>query len=164
MNNSVFTKLSYGVYIISCCMNGKYTGCTVNSIMQVTSSPACIALSVHKDNYTHECICKSEKFAISVLSESSNPLSIGTFGFRSGRNFNKFENIPYIIKNDLPVIKDSCAYLICEVKEKIELDTHTVFIANVLNGDVKNEENPMTYAFYHDVIKWKTPEKAPTFI
>jgi parallel beta-helix repeat protein len=53
MNNNVFRNLSYGVYIVSCKDENKYTGCTVNSIMQITSSPATIALSVNKENYTH---------------------------------------------------------------------------------------------------------------
>ena len=68
MNNNVFRNLSYGVYIISCEDNGRYTGCTVNSIMQITSNPAKIALSLNHDNYTHSCICKSKKFAVSILS------------------------------------------------------------------------------------------------
>ena len=85
MNNNVFKNLSYGVYIISCEDNGRYTGCTVNSIMQITSNPAKIALSLNHDNYTHSCICKSKKCAVSILSEKSLPLSIGMFGFRSGK-------------------------------------------------------------------------------
>ena len=76
MNNNVFRNLSYGVYIISCKDENKYTGCTVNSIMQVTSSPATIALSVNRDNYTNSCICEHKKFAVSILSEKSNQLLV----------------------------------------------------------------------------------------
>lgn len=164
MNNNVFKNLSYGVYIVSCKNNDKYTGCTVNSIMQITSSPATIALSVNRENYTNSCINDSKKIAISILSEKSNPLSIGTFGFRSGRDFEKFSVIDYEIKNDLPVIKDSCGYLICEIKDKIETSTHTLFIADVLDGDILNNEKPMTYAYYHNVIKGTSPKTAPTYI
>lgn len=164
MNNNVFKCLSYGVYIVSCKINDKYTGCTVNSIMQVTSSPAIIALSVNHENYTHTCIDEVKEFAISVLSEESNPLAIGTFGFRSGRDFNKFDVIPYEIIDDLPIIKDACAYLICKVTNKIETQTHTIFIAEVEDGDILNKNNPMTYSYYHNVIKGKSPKTAPTYI
>ncbi len=164
MNNNVFKTLSYGVYIVSCKINEKYTGCTVNSIMQVTSSPAIIALSVNHENYTNYCIDNVKTFAISVLSEASNPLAIGTFGFRSGRDINKFEKIPYKIIDDLPIIEDACAYMICNLKDKIETPSHTIFIAEVINGDILNEKTPMTYAYYHNVIKGKSPKTAPTYI
>ncbi len=164
MNNNVFRCLSYGVYIVSCKINDKYTGCTVNSIMQITSSPATIALSVNHENYTHSCIDKEKSFAVSILSEKSNPLAIGTFGFRSGRDIDKFNIIPYEIIDNLPVIKDSCAYLICKVIDKIETKTHTVFIASVENGDILDKNDPMTYSYYHNVIKGKSPKTAPTYI
>ena len=164
MNNNVFRNLSYGVYIVSCFDGNKYTGCTVNSIMQVTSSPATIALSVNHDNYTNECLGKTKKIAVSILSEESKPLSIGTFGFRSGRDFDKFSVIPYTIIDDMPIIEDACGYLICEIKDKIETSTHTLFLADVLNGDLLNNEKPMTYAYYHNVIKGKSPKTAPTYI
>lgn len=164
MNNNVFKNLSYGVYIVSCVIENKYTGCTVNSIMQIASSPALIALSVNKDNYTHICLEKSKKFAVSILSEKSNPLAIGTFGFRSGRNCDKFSIVDYSLKNDIPVVKDACAYLICEVTDKIETPSHTVFLAKVLDGDFIDDNIPMTYAYYHNVIKGKSPKSAPTYI
>lgn len=164
MNNNVFRNLSYGVYILSCKIDDKYTGCTVNSIMQITSNPATIALSVNHDNYTHFCIEKTKRISVSILSENSNPLAIGTFGFRSGRDINKFEIIPYNLVDGLPVIKDACAYLICEIKDKIETSTHTLFIADVLNGDILNDKVPMTYSYYHNVIKGKSPKTAPAYI
>ena len=164
MNNNVFRNLSYGVYIVSCNNGEKYTGCTVNSIMQVTSSPATIALSVNRDNYTNSCICEHKKFAVSILSEKSNPLAIGTFGFRSGKDFEKFSVIEHVFKNDLPIVKDACGYLICEVTDKIETSTHTLFLANVIDGDILNDEIPMTYAYYHKVIRGNTPKNAPSYI
>ncbi|MBQ3640445.1 flavin reductase family protein [bacterium] len=164
MNNNVFRNLSYGVYIVGCHDGKKYTGCTVNSIMQITSSPATIALSVNHDNYTNECIKNNGKFSVSILSEDSKPISIGTFGFRSGRDFDKFSLVPYKVIDEMPVIEDACGYLICEIKDKIETSTHTLFIADVLNGDILNDKTPMTYAYYHKVIKGKSPKTAPTYI
>jgi flavin reductase (DIM6/NTAB) family NADH-FMN oxidoreductase RutF len=164
MNNNVFRNLSYGVYIVSCSDNGRYTGCTVNSVMQITSNPAKIALSVNHDNYTNSCICNSKRFAISILSEKSLPLSIGMFGFRSGRDFDKFSQVPFRVIDDLPIIDDACGYLICEVVDKLETHSHTIFIADVVNGDVLNSNVPMTYAYYHNVIKGNSPKNAPTFV
>lgn len=164
MNNNVFRNLSYGVYVISCKDGNRYTGCTVNSIMQVTSSPAIIALSVNKDNYTHSCIVNNKKFAVSILSEESNPLAIGTFGFRSGRDCDKFSIIPHDFYDELPVVKDSCGYLICEVYDSVDTPTHTVFLSKVLNGDLIDNKKPMTYHYYHNVIKGNSPKAAPSYV
>ena len=38
------------------------SGCIANSIMQITSSPATLAVSMNHDNYTHGCIEKSGMF------------------------------------------------------------------------------------------------------
>ncbi len=164
MNNKVLNNLSYGVYIVSCKTGNKYTGCTVNSIMQIASEPVIIALSVNHNNYTHACLEGTKKFAVSILAENSNPLSIGTFGFRSGRDCNKFDIISYDLYDDLPVIKDACAYLICRITGKTETPSHTLYIAEVLDGDYLNDKKPMTYSYYHNVIKGKSPKSAPTFI
>ena len=164
MNKNVFNNLSYGVYIVSCKNGDKYTGCTVNSIMQVTSSPATIALSLNKDNYTRLCIEENEMFAVSILSVQSNPLSIGTFGFRTGKDFDKFSVIEHSFYHDMPVIKDACGYLICKIKDKIVTSSHILFLADVLEGDLLNSEIPMTYSYYHNVIKGKSAKNAPTYI
>ena len=73
MNKNAFQNLSYGVYIISTLDGERATGCVANSVMQITSSPATIAVSMNHDNYTNSCIEKSGKFAVSILTEQSNP-------------------------------------------------------------------------------------------
>lgn len=163
MNNMVFRNLSYGVYVVSVWDEGRPTGCTANSIMQITSSPATVAVSINHDNYTNECIKKLGKFAVSIISETTDPLIIGKFGFFSGKDTDKFDGIDYSVKEYMPVINDSCGYMVCEVENTVETATHTVFIARVIEGDVMSGE-PMTYSYYHKVIKGKSPEKAPTYI
>lgn len=91
MNKNAFRQLSYGVYVVSTWDEGRATGCTANSAMQITSDPATIAVSINHDNYTNECIQKLGKFALSILGEHSDPSTIGVFGFKSGRDTNKFD-------------------------------------------------------------------------
>lgn len=164
MNNSAFRNMSYGVYIISTWDDKRPTGCTANSAMQITSDPATIAISINHDNYTNQCIEKTGKFAISILGENSDPSIIGTFGFQSGKNVNKFDSVKYEIKGDMPIVTGGCAYITCEVVNKIETDTHTVFLGKVIDADVLSKDDSMTYAYYHKVIKGKSPKNAPTYI
>ena len=165
MNNWAFTKLSYGVYVItSWAEGGKPTGCTANSAMQVTSSPATIAVSINHDNFTNECIKNTGRFAINVLGEKSSPAIIGNFGFKSGRDSDKFEEKPEL-KDFLPIVDGAIAYITCKVIDAMESPTHTVFLGEVIGAEIINEnEDPMTYAYYHKVIKGKSPKNAPTYI
>lgn len=164
MNPNAFRKLSYGVYVISTWDNSRPTGCTANSAMQITSDPATIAISINHNNYTNKCIAENGRFAISVLSEESDPSIIGTFGFQSGENVNKFDSVAYEIKGNMPIVKDACAFISCEVIDKMETATHTVFLGKVLDADQMSAQEAMTYAYYHKVVKGKSPKNAPTYI
>ncbi len=164
MNKNAFWKLSYGVYVISTWDNGRPTGCTANSAMQITSEPATIAISINHNNYTNRCIQETGRFAISILGEHSEPSTIGVFGFKSGKDCNKFDEVESVMKGYMPVVADACAYIICEVVDKMETSTHTVFLGKVLDADMLKQDDPMTYAYYHNVIKGKSPKNAPTYI
>lgn len=164
INNNAFRNLSYGVYIISTLDGARPTGCVANSVMQITSSPATVAVSMNHDNYTNSCIDKSGMFAISVLTEQSDPGLIGKFGFQSGKDVDKFEGVEAIEKEGVSVVADACSYLVCKVIDKMETSTHTVFLGEVIAADVLKDENAMTYAYYHKVVKGKSPKNAPTYI
>ena len=164
INNNAFRDLSYGVYIVSTLDGQRPTGCVANSAMQVTSEPATIAVSMNRDNYTHGCIEKTGKFAISILSEQSEPGLIGTFGFQSGKDVDKFAELDVVEAEGLSVVSDACSYVVCEVIGKMETTSHTIFLGKVIAADTLKEGEPMTYAYYHKVIKGKSPKNAPTYL
>lgn len=164
INKNAFRNMSYGVYIISTLDGTRPTGCVANSAMQITSEPATIAVSINHDNYTNSCIEKTGKFAISILSEETDPGLIGTFGFQSGKDVNKFDGVDAITKEDISVVTDACGYVVCKVIGKMETSTHTVFLGEVIDADALKKEDAMTYAYYHKVVKGKSPKNAPTYI
>lgn len=165
MNNWALTKLSYGVYVVTTWADGgKPTGCVANSAMQITSSPATIAVSINHDNFTNECIKTSGRFAINILGEKTEPLTIGKFGFKSGRDGSKFDYTPEV-KDFLPIVKGAMTYVTCKVVDTMETSTHTVFLGEVVGAEIIDEsDEPMTYAYYHKVIKGRAPKNAPTYI
>lgn len=164
MNKKVLRNLSYGVYVISTLDGERHTGCIANSAMQITSSPASIAVSINHDNYTNSCIKESGKFAVSILSENSDPGIIGKFGFQSGRDNDKFSDVNYQVKEGVAVLDDSCGYIVCKVTGTLETSTHTIFLGEAIDGAPSGTASPMTYAYYHNVIKGKSPKNAPTYL
>jgi len=166
MNNKALYKLSYGLYVVSSRKGDKLNGQIANTVIQVTSEPPTIAVSINKQNLTHEFIMESKVFTASILSQDT-PLSfIGHFGFKSGRDIDKFEGINYKIgETRAPVITDNTlAYLEAKVIQNVDVGTHTIFMGELVGADVLREGEPMTYAYYHQVKRGTTPKTAPSYI
>ena len=165
MDIKALFDLSYGMYVISTNMNDKKVGCFVNTVTQITAENPIISVSVNKLNYTNEALRQNKKFAVSILSEKTKADVISKFGFYSSRDIDKFEGMEYEEIDNIPVIKENiCGYIICEVINVVECETHDVFFARVLNAKKENEYKPMTYSYYHEVIKGKAPKTAPTYV
>ena len=165
MDLNVFRDITYGMYVITTKYNGKMAGCIVNTVTQITSENPIISVSINKNNYTNNIIKESKKFALSILSEECKNDVIGKFGFYSSKDINKFENFKYEEIDNLPVLKENmCGYLICEVLNIIDAETHEIFLARVVNTKKKSNLKPMSYSYYHEVIKGKAPKNAPTYI
>ena len=163
MNEKALFDFSYGVYILSSKDGERDVGCIANSAMQVTSKKPTIAVSVNHDNFTNSCIKTSGVFALSILSEKCDPAVIGTFGFKSSRDTDKFSGVESIEKNGVAVLSAAKSYIVCKVEDALETETHTVFLGRVIEADVFSDETPMTYDYYHRVIKGKAPKNAPTY-
>lgn len=146
-NEKITYKISQGMYALTT-IGG---GCIVDAVSQISAGDnPLIAVSVMKKNYTNELLRKNNKFALSVLGEQVNPEIIKTFGFNSMRDMNKFENVQLVEQEGLNVIKDSLGYMICEIIDSIDNDTHTLFIGKLVEADLFKDEKEMTYAYYQE--------------
>jgi flavin reductase (DIM6/NTAB) family NADH-FMN oxidoreductase RutF/rubredoxin len=158
-------KISYGLYVICSKKEEKINGQIANALFQVTSEPPTIAVSINKQNLTHDYITASKVFTLSILNKNT-PLSfIGTFGFKSGRDLNKFQNVSYKLgKNNAPIVLDHClAYVEATVIDSIEVGTHTIFVGDVEEAAVLSNDPVMTYEYYHEVKGGYSPKTAPTY-
>ncbi|NLD18882.1 MAG: flavin reductase [Clostridiales bacterium] len=155
MDNNVMFKISYGLYVLTAKDDGKLNGCIVNTLQQVTTSPNRISITVNKDNFTHDMIVASGEFNVSILSEKVKFNTFKHFGFQSGRDVDKFADFPMEkSENDLPYITHgSNGFISGKVISKTDLGTHTMFIADVVDGKVFAEDNSVTYDYYHKNIK-----------
>jgi flavin reductase (DIM6/NTAB) family NADH-FMN oxidoreductase RutF/rubredoxin len=166
MNLKALYKLGYGLYVVSSRKGGKLNGQIANTVFQITSEPPTIAVSINKNNLTHEFIKESRVFVASVLSQDTPVSFIGHFGFKSGRDIDKLEGINYKIgETQAPVVIDNTlAYLEANVTQEVDVGTHTIFIGELVEADVIKEGEPMTYAYYHQVKRGTTPKTAPSYI
>ena len=171
MDIKTLFNLSYGLYIIGTKDGDRNVGCVVNTVSQSTSSPVTLTVCINKDNYTNACVKKTKEFAVSILSEGAKESTIGTFGFSSSLEKDKFAEVPFgLTPSGMPYVKEGVTgFIQCKVIDFVENYTHTIFIAevkeaeNILN-EQGSQEPPMTYAYYHKVIKGKTPKKASSYV
>jgi ferric-chelate reductase [NAD(P)H] len=166
LDRKVFRDLSYGLYIVTSRDEDRLNGQIVNTVIQVTSDPPRVAVIINKKNLTHELISKSRVFAVSVLEESAPMTFFGPFGFRSGRDIDKLAKVGFRegVTGCPMVTEHALSVLEAEVFDQIDLGTHTVFIGDVVNSEVLKAGQPLTYRYYHEVLKGKSPPNAPTHV
>lgn len=165
MDIKVLHKISYGMYVVSSRDEDKFNGQIANTVMQVTAEPPKLSVCINKENLTHQYIFKSNIFIVSIL-EKDTPLQIiGNFGFKSGREIDKFKDIEYKLgRTGVPFVIPYClGYIECEVEGSVEAGTHTIFYGKIIDAQVLKEGDPMTYAYYHEVKNGKSPKNAPTY-
>lgn len=167
MNIDTYFKISYGLYIVTTQAGNNKGGYIANTLFQVTASPAQFAISCNIDNFTTALIKQSGLFGFSVLSEKANPSLIGNFGYKSGRDFDKFAGVNYFNgKSGIPIVTDSSvAWFECKVTASYEVGTHVMFIGEVIdNGMIDEKLKSLTYSYYREVLKGFSPKNAPTYI
>jgi flavin reductase (DIM6/NTAB) family NADH-FMN oxidoreductase RutF len=163
MDRKVFSKLSYGMYLVTSEYDGKRNTFVVNTAFQVSSKTPMVAISVSKDVFSHDLIDKSKKFSLSVLRKDASIAFIKELGFFSGKAKDKLVGLKVIDSQDIPVVMDHCcAYLTAKVINKVDCGTHTLFVAEVLDSHVIDDSEILTYAEYK-TKKGGTPWTAPTF-
>lgn len=167
MNFEAFFKITYGLYLISSEHDGIKNGYIANTAFQVTAEPPQIAISCNKNNHSCSIIENSGKFSISILKQDTSAAVIGLFGYKSGKDINKFESIEQTTSaNKTPVVtQDTIAWFDCIVKQKTDVGSHIIFIGEIIeNKLLLKDADPLTYAYYRDVKKGVAPKNAPTYI
>ena len=165
MDETALYKITYGLYVVSAEAEGERSGCIVNTLQQVSAEPVRMAVTVSKESLTCGLIEKSGRFAAVALDRRADLSYIGRFGFRSGKDFDKFEGISTAQdRSGVPYPTDAaCARYSCRVTDVVDLQTHLMFVGEAEEAEILGEQEPLTYTYYRTVIKGKTPKIAPSY-
>ena len=156
MDTNVLFNIGYGLYVLTANENGKDNGCIINTVMQVTSDPVQIAIAVNKRNFTTGMIQNTKKFNISVLSENSKFEIFKRIGYQSGKDVDKFSDFFDTKRSPngvLYITKNTNSYMSAYVKQEIDLGTHILFIAQLVEAEKLSEIPTVTYNYYQKNIK-----------
>lgn len=161
MDKKTMYKLTYGLFVLSSSVEGKDSGCIINTAGQVTSEPNRISIAVNKANFTHDLVKASGKFNVSILSEAASFDTFRQFGFQSGRTVDKFagyESCKRSANGLYYITAGTNGFISASVEQSIDLGSHTLFIASVEDMEVLSDVPSATYAYYQSHIK-PAPEK-----
>ena len=150
-------KIGYGLYVVTCHDGKKDNGLIVNTVTQVTNTPNRIAVTINKENYSHHVIKQTGKMNINCLTVDAPFKVFEAFGFRSGRNVDKFADCtPLRSDNGLVFLPRYInAFMSLDVEQYVDLGTHGMFICSVSEARVMSDAETMTYAYYHQNVKPK---------
>ncbi len=157
-------NIGYGLYVVTSNDGRKDNGLIVNTVTQVTNTPNRIAVTISKENYSHHIIKQTGVMNINCLTEDA-PFSVfEAFGFRSGRNVDKFADCtPLRSDNGLVFLPRYInSFLSLKVEQYIDLDTHGMFICSVTEARVISDRPTMTYTYYQDHVKPKPATEGKT--
>ncbi|WP_343252999.1 flavin reductase family protein [Ligaoa zhengdingensis] len=159
-------QLSYGIYLITAHDGDKNAGCLVNTVFQITAEPVRVAVSVSKQNQTHEFIRAGGTVAVNVVGEDCPSPLLGKFGYRTGREIDKFAdlNCRKDPNGDVYIDEGILTQFSCKVIDEVDMDTHTIFICDVTDSNVVRQGQPMTYQYYRGVKKLQSSKFAPTYV
>lgn len=161
---ALFTMPS-GLYVVSAEADGQQAGCVINTALQVTAEPPRLSVAVNKDNVTAGVIAAAGAFTVTTIDQTADMPYIGNFGFRSSNTYNKFEK--YEVKTSAvgsPYVPEhACAVFACKLVDTVDVGTHYLFIGELVDAERLSDEEPLTYAYYHSVLKGKTPPKASSY-
>ncbi|MBQ4253844.1 MAG: flavin reductase, partial [Erysipelotrichaceae bacterium] len=154
---SALFRIGYGLYVVTSNDGTRDNGLIVNTVSQVTDSPNRVAVCINKQNYSHHIIQQTGIMNVNCLSVDA-PFSVfEAFGFRSGRNVDKFDTItPLHSDNGLAFLpKYINAFMSLKVEQYLDLGSHGMFICSVTEARVINDRETMTYTYYQNNVKPK---------
>lgn len=157
VDNTALFNIGYGLYVVTSNDGTKDNGFVCNTVCQVTNTPNRVAVTINKQNYSHDTIKATGKMNVNCLSTETPFKVFEVFGFQSGRNVNKFEGCtPLRTENGLVCLpKYVNAVISLEVEQYIDLDTHGMFICAVTEAQNLSKVETMTYTYYQSNVKPK---------
>ena len=161
MDKKSLYSLSYGVFMLGTRAGERKNGCITNTCIQVANSPTRVAISVLNSNYSCDLLKEGGVFSLSMLDQTATFETISHFGFQSGRDVDKLKDkgLPEDM-NGVPYLKEQCCAVIsCKVISMQDLGSHTLFVAEVVDGEVLSDVPPLTYADYQSKVKPKPEQK-----
>ena len=138
--------ITSGVYIITVKAGKKMNGMTAAWVSKISRKPPVVMVSISPKNYSHQLINSAGYFAVNTMAEGQQWLG-KHFGFKSGRDTDKLQNIEYFEgESGAPILREAASYLECRLSDTLVAGDHTLFIGKVIGGGIlDSSKSPLVF-------------------
>lgn len=138
-------KLSSGVYIVTVQANNEKHGMLATWIIQAAFNPPMLTMSVQKQRELLPFLNKGAHFSVNAISKKNMDI-FKAFARPYKEGEDRFAELKLAqINSAAPVFAEALSYMDCTVKEQIEAGDHVLILAEINNGEVLNEDEPMLH-------------------
>ncbi len=127
---------------------GSRYGLTATAVCSVTDDPPTLLACVNKTASAHDHIIAAEEFSVNLLAEKHQEIA-GIFAGMTdlkGEDRFKVKGFRWIKhKSGMPRLTGALATLDCQVVEKQQFSTHTIFFGRVREGACSEDAIPLLY-------------------
>ncbi|MGB4780586.1 flavin reductase family protein [Candidatus Methylomirabilis sp.] len=151
---AVLGKLDYEIFVLTAAHQDRSSGQIVCWVVPATIVPRVprLLVGVGRTTFTRELIEVSRRFALNLLGKDQWPL-VAHFGFRSGRDMNKFATVPFERGvTGSPILPGTVGYLECEVRTVLDAGAHLFYLADVIEGKVVADRSPLCLHHLPEVL------------
>lgn len=157
MNIKALFKIQCGLYVAAVATAEKTNALITNTLMQQSHIPVKVSVTLDKKNLTHDMLYEKRSVALSALSSTVSSEIVKRFGFKSGREIDKFDGFSAysLDKNGNPILsgEDIAAVYSLSVYDTVDVGTHTMFFCTVDDADDVADNMPITYWDYRERLK-----------
>lgn len=151
---AVLGKLDFEIFVLTAAHQDRSSGQIVCWVVPATIVPQVprILVGIGRTTFTRELIELSRRFALNLLGRDQWPL-VAHFGFRSGREIDKFATFPFEHgTTGSPILRGTVGYLECEVRTVFDAGSHLFYLADVIEGKVMTDRSPLCLHHLPEVL------------
>ncbi len=134
-----------GVTVVTIPKSGEdYHGVTVNAICSLSLTPPLLLVCLNNDTLSCKFLRKSGNFAVNILSQQQEELAFHFANLKTAERI-LLDDAIELGYEGIPTLKESLANLTCRVTEAFCRGDHTIFLATVLDFQVKETKAPLVF-------------------
>ncbi len=148
--NKVTFKIPNALALIGSASGEEWNGMTASWITQLSMDPVLIGVGVDNNAVTHRLISEGGSFTVNLWPADDTKVFV-KFSKPAERDGNTLNGRPVRIgTTGAPVFEEAIAWIDCEVRQSIDLGTHTLFVGEIVDAGIDEEEEDQRAAAISD--------------
>ena len=124
---------------------------TVSFFSEVAHHPTSLWISIAQTAYTHALIDETNHFSLSVLHQGQKQLALAC-GSTSGRNHDKCAGLDlFEARSGALFLEGALSSTACRVRDRVVAGDHTIFIADILEGQIESRPSHARHLLLSDL-------------